>query len=185
MEVQRTFLYLKTVLSPWQHVPRNTSHISSKLLHLHPPLVIMLFCHMNVYSDKMQYAEATEWLLMNYPFHTPLQLLHFILHSTLLHFPLITVHMKGSGNSLYLWQAILACFLGPEGEEVEYNRKREASNTIIITIRGTSFHGFSFNGVGVFCDLTVHRLYNMVHLCSGTSRAAYKHHWPGGGGGGR
>jgi len=39
---------------------------------------------------------------MNYHFHIPLQLLHFILHSTFLHFALVTVHMKGSGNSLYL-----------------------------------------------------------------------------------
>jgi len=55
------FCILKTVLSPWQHVPyNNTSHISSTLLHLRPPLVIMLFCHMNVYSDKMQHTEATE-----------------------------------------------------------------------------------------------------------------------------
>jgi hypothetical protein len=61
MEVQHTLLYRKTVLRPWHHVPyNNTSHISSMLLHLHPPLVIILFCHMNVYSDKMQYTEATE-----------------------------------------------------------------------------------------------------------------------------
>jgi hypothetical protein len=34
------------------------------------------------------------------------------------------------------------------------------------------------------CDLTVHRLYNMVHLCFGPSRGqlADKHHWPGRGG---
>jgi hypothetical protein len=76
---------------------------------------------MNVYSDKTQYNEATERCLMNYPFHIHLQLLHFVLHSTPLHFPPVTVHMKGSGNSLHLQQAILAGFLGPEGEESEYN----------------------------------------------------------------
>jgi len=46
MEVERTLLYRKTVLRPWKHVPyNNTSHISSKLLHLHPPLVIILLSH--------------------------------------------------------------------------------------------------------------------------------------------
>jgi hypothetical protein len=62
MEVQCTLLYRKTVLRPWQYVPYNsTSHISSTLLHLHPPLVIKLFCHMNVHSDTKQYTKATEY----------------------------------------------------------------------------------------------------------------------------
>jgi hypothetical protein len=116
-----THLCLKTVLRPWQHVPwNNTSHISSNLLHLHSPLVIMLFCHMNVYSDKLQYTEARERCLMDYPFHIPLQLLHFVLHCTSLHFLLIIVHMKDSSNSLHLRKASLAGLLDPEGEEVEY-----------------------------------------------------------------